>query len=145
MEKIRIAKIIARRTNFSRRDVEKLIIKKRVKVDDVLIEHPSYQTTMDNQNIMIDNKKIPKLTPREIWIFHKSKGCLVTKFDPKNRPTVFDYLPKELSYLIAIGRLDYNTEGLLLFTNDGEFARDMELPSSNIQRIYNCKVIGKIN
>ena len=143
MEEHRISKIIARRTKLSRRDVEKLIFEKKIKVNNILIEHPSYKTTLDS-NITIDNKTVPIVKPREVWLFYKPKGCLVTKSDPKGRTTIFDHLPKKLTYLKYIGRLDYNSEGLLLLTNDGEFARSMELPSSKIKRVYNCKVIGKI-
>lgn len=139
----RVAKIIARSGICSRREAEQLILEGRVKVNGVVIETPA--TIITDQSIKVDEKLISAKKPVKIWIFHKPRGFITTNKDPKARKTIFEILPKNLPRVITIGRLDINTEGLLLLTNDGEVARYIELPSSKWTRIYRVRVFGKID
>jgi 23S rRNA pseudouridine2605 synthase len=139
----RIAKVIARSGFCSRRDAEKLIFEGRVKVNGVAIDSPS--TLITDHSIKIDNKLLSGKKPAKLWIFHKPKGFITTNKDPLARKTIFDILPKNLPRVITIGRLDINTEGLLLLTNDGELARYVELPSNKWTRVYRARVFGIID
>ncbi|MCR5225461.1 MAG: rRNA pseudouridine synthase [Alphaproteobacteria bacterium] len=140
----RLAKKIAESGVASRREAERLIEAGHVKVDGVIVKTPVCFVTGENV-ITIDDKPISK-TPDKIivWKFHKPSGVLTTKRDTKNRKTVFDCIPKINQRLIYIGRLDYNTEGLLLFTNSGDLARKMELPSSGLKRTYRARILGTL-
>jgi 23S rRNA pseudouridine2605 synthase len=139
----RIAKVIARSGICSRREAEQLIAEGRVKVNGVVIDTPA--TLITDHSIKIDDKLINEKKPAKIWIFHKPRGFITTNKDPKARKTIFEILPKNLPRVVTIGRLDINTEGLLLLTNDGEVARYIELPSSKWTRIYRARVFGKID
>ena len=138
----RVAKVIARYSQYSRREAENLIKEGRIKVNGKLIDNPAINIT--DESIKIDNKLLLKNQETKIWVFHKPKGYITTQNDPNGRPTVFSILPKRMQKLISIGRLDINTEGLLLLTNDGDFARKMELPISKIKRTYRVRVHGKL-
>ncbi len=139
----RIAKIIARSGFCSRREAEQLILDGRVKVNGVVIDTPA--TIITDHSIKIDDKLINEKKPAKMWIFHKPRGLITTNKDPKARKNIFEVLPKSLPRVVTIGRLDINTEGLLLLTNDGEVARYVELPSSKWTRIYRARVYGIIN
>ena len=139
----RIAKIIANSGYCSRRDAERLIEDGLVKVNGQVIENPA--TLITDQSIKINNKLInPKQNPK-IWIFHKPKNTIVSNNDPQNRKTIFEILPENLPRVITIGRLDINTEGLLLLTNNGDISRHIELPKTAWSRVYRVRVFGKIN
>jgi len=138
----RIAKIIARYSKYSRREAEELIKEGRIKVNGNIQTSPAINIT--DESIKVDNKLLLKNQPTKLWVFHKPKGYITTQNDPQNRPTIFSILPKNMQKLITIGRLDINTEGLLLLTNNGEFAREMELPSNKITRKYRARVHGKL-
>ncbi len=141
----RIAKIIARSGFCSRRQAEELVAEKRVSFNDEIIQEPSFcLDESDHQKIKIDGVKLPKIKKAEIWLFHKPKNCLTSRVDEKNlRKTIFDILPKYVPK-ISVGRLDFNTEGLLLLTNDGALARFMELPQNALKRTYKVKIFGQI-
>ena len=140
----RLAKKIAESGAASRREAERLIEAGRVKVDGTVINTPVFFVTNENV-ITIDDKSINKASEKIIvWKFHKPSGVLTTKRDTKNRRTVFDCIPKIDQRLIYIGRLDYNTEGLLLFTNSGDLARKMELPSIGLKRTYRARILGRL-
>ncbi|MBM5782852.1 MAG: rRNA pseudouridine synthase [Pelagibacterales bacterium] len=140
----RIAKVIAASGYCSRREAESLILEGRVKVNGVTIETPA--TFITDQSIKIDDKLINNNKQEaRLWILHKPEGVLTTSKDPNNRKTVFDILPKNMPRVITIGRLDYNTEGLLLLTTRGELARHLELPKNKIPRQYRARVFGKLN
>lgn len=140
----RIAKVIARDTKYSRREVEKLILDGRVKIDETIIYKPNVNVTSAN-TILLDNKKINFKQQIQLYKYYKPRGFLVTHSDPKNRNTIFDNLPKKFENMITVGRLDYDSEGLLLMTNSGDIKRKMELPNNNWKRIYRVRVYGKVN
>jgi len=140
----RIAKRLARAGVCSRRDAEKLIEAGRVKVDGKLLTSPALNVTEANI-IMVDNKPIEAAEETRVWRYHKPAGTITTARDPQGRPTVFEKMPPEMPRVVSVGRLDFNTEGLLLLTNDGELARHMELPANAWLRHYRVRVYGDIN
>lgn len=136
----RIAKVIARSGYCSRREAEKLIEEGAVKVNGKIIDSPAINIT--DESIKIYNKLINPKLPTKMWLFHKPKGYIVTNKDPQGRKTIFSLLPSNMPRVITIGRLDMDTEGLLLLTNNGELARYIELPSTGWSRQYRVKVHG---
>ena len=139
----RIAKVIARGSKYSRRDAEKLILDGRVKIDDQIILQPNINVTSSN-SIKLDNKNINFEQELVLYKYYKPRGVLVTHHDPENRKTIFDDLPKQFEKMISIGRLDYDSEGLLLLTNNGDMKRTMELPNNNWKRTYRARVYGRV-
>lgn len=140
---VRIAKAIADSGFCSRRNAEKLIEEGRVALNGEVINSPALNVS-DSDEIVIDGKKIPKKEKLRIWLYNKPAGLITSHNDPDNRPTIFDNLPSDMPRVISVGRLDLNSEGLLLLTNSGDWARKMELPSSKIKRIYRVRVFGKL-
>lgn len=141
---MRIAKYIANSGLCSRRDAEKLIIKKLVYINDSLCEHPSKTVSKDDK-IVVNNKTIKYENKLRLWKIYKPIKVICTNKDPQNRKTIFDIIPKNFPRMISIGRLDFMSEGLILFTNNGDFARKYELPSSEILRVYRICINGKVN
>ena len=139
----RIAKKISRAGLCSRREAEKLIKNGRIKLNGEIILTPAINVS-ENDILLFDNKPIQEKKSTRLWRFHKPKGFLVTNSDPKGRPIIYDILPKSLPRVISIGRLDFDTEGLILLTNDGELARKIELPSTGWIRKYRVRVHGKV-
>ena len=139
----RIAKVIARSGLCSRRDAEVLIGEKRVSVNGTVIESAALDVSPSDK-VLVDGKPLAVREPPRLWRYHKPKGRVTTHKDPEGRPTVFEALPEELPRLISVGRLDYNTEGLLLLTNDGDLARHLELPSTGWARRYRVRAFGQI-
>lgn len=142
LQHMRIAKIIARSGICSRREAERLIAQGRVAVDGKVLSTPALDVAADAR-ITIDGKPLPAREPTRLWRYHKPKGLVTTHKDPQGRPTVFSTLPADLPRLISVGRLDINTEGLLLLTNDGELARHLELPATGWLRRYRVRAHGK--
>jgi 23S rRNA pseudouridine2605 synthase len=139
----RIAKVIARAGICSRREAEKLIEAGRVTVDGEIIKSPALNVTPLNK-IIVDGVGLPQKQPPRLWKLHKDRGYITSNKDPEGRPTIFDDLPKELPRVISVGRLDFNTEGLLLLTNDGELARYLERPDAGFKRTYRVRVHGRV-
>ena len=139
----RVAKIIARSGACSRRDAERLITEGRVAVNGELIASPALNVTSDSV-ITIDGKVIAEASPAKLWRYHKPVGLVTTHRDPEGRPTVFSHLPPSMPRTISIGRLDINSEGLLLLTNDGGLARRLELPSQGWVRRYRVRLFGSV-
>ena len=140
----RLSKKIARSGFSSRREAEKYIESGRVKVNGVIIKELSFQVGINDQ-IHIDGRRINKEGKTRLWKFHKPKGLITSHKDEKSRQTIFQILPKYLPRLITVGRLDLNSEGLLLLTNDGDLKRKLELPSSEIVRSYRVRAKGVAN
>lgn len=131
----RIAKFIADSGVASRRVAEDLIAAGRVSINDTVINGP-VNFVNDNDVVKIDGQRISARTDTELYIFHKPLNTMTTSRDPNGRRTIYDCLPDEYKHLKYVGRLDYKTTGLLLLTNDGDFARKLTLPASNIERTY---------
>ncbi|WP_256749795.1 pseudouridine synthase [Mesorhizobium sp. Mes31] len=139
----RIAKRLARAGLASRRDAEELIAAGRVKVNGRALTSPAFNV-MPGDIIHLDGMEIPPIERTRLFLFHKPAGVVTTNRDPEGRKTVFDVLPAELPRLMTIGRLDINTEGLLLLTNDGGLSRVLELPATGWLRRYRVRVHGKV-
>jgi 23S rRNA pseudouridine2605 synthase len=139
----RIAKVIARAGLCSRRDAEKMILEGRVKVDGAAITSPALNVTAANL-ITVDGNPLKAPEAARMWRYHKPSGLVTTHKDEKGRPTVFAGLPASLGRVVSVGRLDFNSEGLLLLTNDGEIARRMEIPSAGWTRVYRARLFGKV-
>ncbi|MDE1902022.1 MAG: rRNA pseudouridine synthase [Alphaproteobacteria bacterium] len=139
----RIAKVLARAGVCSRRDAERLIESGRVSVDGRKITSPALNVTGKNI-IKVDGKPIGEAEETRVWRYHKPAGTITTARDPQGRPTVFEKMPPDMPRVVSIGRLDFNTEGLLLLTNDGELARHMELPQNAWLRHYRVRVHGTV-
>jgi 23S rRNA pseudouridine2605 synthase len=140
----RIAKLMARAGLCSRRDAERWISQGRVSVDGEVLKSPALALE-GVHDIRVDGKPIPAAEPARLWRYHKPAGLVTTHRDERGRPTVFEKLPKELPRLVSIGRLDLNSEGLLLLTNDGTLARALELPSRGWLRRYRVRVHGTVD
>jgi 23S rRNA pseudouridine2605 synthase len=139
----RIAKIVARAGVCSRREAEAWINEGRVAVNGRVITSPALDV-MPNDRVTIDGQPLPAREPTRLFLFHKPRGLVTTHADPEGRATVFDALPADLPRLISVGRLDYNTEGLLLLTNDGGLARALELPATGWLRRYRVRAHGSV-
>ncbi|WP_315920525.1 pseudouridine synthase [Mesorhizobium sp. SP-1A] len=139
----RIAKRLARAGIASRRDAEDLIAAGRVKVNGKVLASPAFNVSPSDV-IHLDDTEIPAIERTRLFLFHKPAGVVTTNRDPEGRKTVFDVLPAELPRLMTIGRLDINTEGLLLLTNDGGLSRVLELPATGWLRRYRVRVHGKV-
>jgi len=139
----RIAKAIARAGLASRREAEAWIAAGRVTVNGEKIASPARNVT-EADRVTVDGQPLPVRERTRLFLFHKTRGLVTTHADPQGRPTVFSVLPKHLPRLISIGRLDANTEGLLLLTNDGGLARTLELPATGWTRRYRVRANGKI-
>ena len=140
-KKERIAKIMASAGLCSRRTAEQWILDGRVKVNGVVLETPAF-TVSSEDIILVDDKPIAQKQERRLWCYHKPTGLVTTHKDPQGRPTVFDSLPKYLPRVISVGRLDLNSEGLLLLTTDGDLARELEHPSKGWKRRYRVRIHG---
>jgi 23S rRNA pseudouridine2605 synthase len=139
----RIAKRLARAGIASRRDAEKLIAEGRVAVNGKVLNSPALNVA-DEAVITVDGKPVAAAAPTRLWRYHKPAGLVTTHRDPEGRRTVFDALPPELPRVISVGRLDLNSEGLLLLTNDGALARQLELPQMGWKRRYRARVFGPV-
>jgi 23S rRNA pseudouridine2605 synthase len=139
----RIAKVIARAGLASRREAEAFIAAGRVAVNGAVIASPALNVTPQDV-ISVDGEPLPQRERTRLFLYHKPRGLVTTRSDPQGRPTIFAALPKELPRLISVGRLDMNTEGLLLLTNDGGLARVLELPATGWLRRYRVRAHGRV-
>lgn len=144
VESGRIAKILARAGVASRRDVERMVAEGRIRVNGKLLESPAIVVSLSDR-IEVDGEEIAGIERTRLWIYHKPAGLVTTNRDPEGRKTVFETLPKHLPRVLSIGRLDINTEGLLLLTNDGGLARTLELPETGWLRRYRVRAYGDID
>ena len=140
----RIAKVIAHSGLCSRRDAEQLIKTGRVTVNNEIITECSTKT-IEKDLILVDGEKLPKQEKPRLWKYYKPSGLITTHKDENRRPTVFNNMPSHFPRVISVGRLDLNSEGLLLLTNNGDLGRLLEHPSSGWIRRYRLRVHGRIN
>ena len=138
----RIAKVMARAGLCSRREAERWIEQKRVQVDGVTLDTPA-TIIHGGEKIIVDGKELPNAEKTRLFLYHKPTGLVTSNKDEQGRLTIFDKIPKELPRLMTVGRLDINTEGLLLLTNDGELARYLELPGTGMKRTYRVRAHGR--
>ena len=136
----RIAKFIARSGVCSRRAAEELILQKRITVNGETISSPAFNVD-GSEKILLDGEKLPTIEKTRLWLYYKPIG-LITSHKDASRPTVFDNLPEGMPRVISVGRIDLNSEGLLLLTNNGELSRMLELPQNGWSRRYKVKVHG---
>jgi 23S rRNA pseudouridine2605 synthase len=139
----RIAKVMARAGLASRREAEAWIAAGRVSVNGAVIASPALNVTAADR-IVVDGAPMPQRERTRLFLYHKPRNLVTTHSDPQGRPTIFGALPKSLPRLISVGRLDLNTEGLLLLTNDGELARTLELPQTAWLRRYRVRALGRV-
>lgn len=140
----RIAKVLSRAGIASRREAERMIEAGRVSVNGKLIDSPALNVTPDDR-IVVDGKTVGEPDAPRLWLYHKPAGLVTTERDEKDRPTVFASLPENLPRVMSVGRLDLNSEGLLLLTNDGEMKRKLELPSTGWLRRYRVRINGSVS
>lgn len=138
----RIAKVIARSGRASRRDAEKMIAEGRVTVNGTVIERAALNVG-PRDKITVDGTPLAAPEPPQLWLYHKPTGLVTTARDDQGRPTIFDDLPEDMPRVMSIGRLDLNSEGLLLLTNDGALKRRLELPATGWLRRYRVRVNGR--
>jgi 23S rRNA pseudouridine2605 synthase len=139
----RIAKVMARAGLASRRQAEAWIVAGRVSVNGAVINSPALNVTPSDR-IAVDGQPLRARERTRLFRYHKPRGLVTTNSDPEGRPTIFAALPKDLPRLISVGRLDINTEGLLLLTNDGGLARVLELPATGWLRCYRVRALGRV-
>ena len=140
----RIAKYLSRAGVASRRDAEAMIEAGRVRLNNAPVEHPAV-FVQPGDLVVVDGKAVSQPERTRLWRYHKPEGLVTTHKDPEGRPTVFEHLPKDLPRVISVGRLDITSEGLLLLTNDGALARQLELPSTGWLRRYRVRVHGGVD
>lgn len=143
----RIAKLLARAGVASRREAERMIAEGRVKLGEETVTTPS-TVLKDLRGITVDGKPVKAPEATRLFVFHKPAGLITAERDPAGRPTIYtalrNALPPDTGRVMPVGRLDLNTEGLLLLTNDGEFKRQLELPASGVPRTYRARAFGDI-
>ncbi len=139
----RIAKLLARAGVASRRDIERMIAEGRVALNGTTLDTPA--TILRNlAGVTVDGDPVEAPSAARLFLYHKPTGLLVTERDPAGRTTIYDRLPRELPRLVPVGRLDLNTEGLLLMTTDGGLKRQLELPATGVERAYRARAYGNI-
>ena len=143
----RIAKLLARAGVASRREVERMIAEGRVRLNDAVLTTPA-TVLPDLRGVTVDGKPVRAAEPTRLFLFHKPSGLITAERDPKGKPTIYtalrNALPQGTPRVMPVGRLDLNTEGLLLLTNDGELKRALELPASGVPRTYRARTFGDI-
>lgn len=142
-EPMRIAKAMSRAGLCSRREAERWIAEGRVSVNGAVLTTPAVEVK-PRDKVLVDGQPLPVAEPARLWRYNKPKGVVTTHSDPQGRPTVFENLPAALPRVISVGRLDFNTEGLILLTNDGELARYLELPATGWLRRYRVRAKGRV-
>ncbi|SCZ54058.1 23S rRNA pseudouridine2605 synthase [Epibacterium ulvae] len=138
----RIAKVLSRAGVASRREAERMIAAGRIMVNGKVIDSPALNVTKQDR-IVVDNQPLPEAEDARMWLYYKPIGLVTTNRDEKGRTTIFDELPEELPRVMTVGRLDLNSEGLLLLTNDGGIKRKLELPETGWLRRYRVRINGR--
>jgi 23S rRNA pseudouridine2605 synthase len=140
----RIAKLLARAGIASRREIERMIAEGRIAIDGKTLDTPATLVT-SLHGVTVDGNPVEAPRPARLFVFHKPRGVLTTEHDPAGRPTIYDHLPRDLPRVMPVGRLDLNTEGLLLLTTDGGLKRELELPATGVERAYRARAYGEIS
>lgn len=140
----RIAKVIARAGLCSRREAERWITEGRVEVNGTRLTTPAH-TVLPSDTILVDGNPLPTPEKPRLWRFHKPTGVITTHHDPKNRPTLFSLLPSDFPRVVSVGRLDLNSEGLILLTTDGTLAGRLAHPDTGFTREYRVRVHGRVD
>jgi 23S rRNA pseudouridine2605 synthase len=140
----RLAKVMARAGLCSRREAERWVADGRVSVNGKVVASPALNVG-EADKVTVDGRALPQAAETRLWRYHKPAGLVVSHGDPQGRATVFEKMPAELPRVVSVGRLDINTEGLLLVTNDGTLARTLELPATGWTRRYRVRVYGRPN
>ena len=140
----RIAKLLARAGIASRREIERMIGEGRIAIGGVKVDKPGTVLT-SLHGVTVDGRPVKPPAPARLFRYHKPVGLLTAERDPKGRATIYDRLPGGLPRLMPVGRLDLNTEGLLLLTTDGELKRQLELPATGVERSYRARVFGDVS
>ena len=140
----RIAKLLARAGIASRREIERMIGERRIALNGAVIETPA-TILASLTGVTVDGRPVKAPEAARLFRFHKPTGVLTAERDPKGRRTIYDIIPKGLPRVIPVGRLDLNTEGLLLLTTDGELKRQLELPSTGVERSYRARTYGQVS
>ncbi len=140
----RLAKFMARSGVCSRREAEEYIKQERVTVNGEVVSTPAFNVE-GTEKILFDGEKLPQKDKTRLWLYHKPAGLITTHKDEQGRETVFSHLPLGMPRVISVGRLDLNSEGLLLLTNNGELSRELELPQNAWSRRYRVRVHGKVD
>jgi 23S rRNA pseudouridine2605 synthase len=139
----RIAKLLARAGIASRREIERMIAEGRIAIDGKPVETPA--TILKSlHGVTVDGNPVKEPSPARLFLFHKPVGYLTAERDPQGRKTIYDRLPSDLPRLVPVGRLDLNTEGLLLMTTDGGLKRQLELPATGVERTYRARTFGAV-
>ena len=144
-KKDRIVKRLSMLGFASRREAEKLVLDGKVKINNIVCKEPYFLVGYDDKIVVNGKEVVNKPIRTQVFLMNKPSGYVTTNNDPQGRRTIFELIPDKLGRLITIGRLDFNTEGLLLLTNNGELARVMEMPVTGLKRVYYARVIGKID
>lgn len=140
----RLAKFMARSGVCSRREAEEYIRQERVTVDGEIVSSPAFNVE-GTEKILFDGEKLPQIDKTRLWLYHKPAGLVTSHKDDQNRETVFASLPAGMPRVISVGRLDLNSEGLLLLTNNGDLSRELELPKNAWSRRYRVRVHGRVD
>lgn len=140
----RIAKVMARAGLCSRREAEAWIAQGRVRVNGKVLDGPAVKVSREDR-VEVDGKALEQAEATRLFLYHKPVGLVSTHKDERGRATVFENLPDDLPRVVSVGRLDLNTEGLLLLTNDGDLARYLELPATGWSRRYRVRVLGRVD
>jgi len=143
-KKERIAKKMADAGLCSRREAERWILAGRVQINGRVLQTPACVVGSED-TVLVDGKPLAQKSHTRVWMYHKPAGLIVSAHDPQGRSTIFEHLPQSMPRVISVGRLDLNSEGLLLLTNDGEWARKMELPVNGWERTYRVRVHGMLS
>jgi 23S rRNA pseudouridine2605 synthase len=136
--------LLARAGVASRREIERMIEEGRIAIDGAVLDKPGTVVT-SLKGVTVDGNQVAAPQPTRLFRFHKPAGLLTAANDPAGRPTIYDRLPRELPRVMPVGRLDMNTEGLLLLTTDGELKRQLELPATGVERTYRARTFGEIS
>ena len=139
----RIAKLLARAGIASRREIERMIAEGRVALNGTVLDTPA-TVLRSLSGVTVDGNPVAAPAPARLFLYHKPPGLLVTERDPRGRPTIYDRLPSDLPRVVPVGRLDLATEGLLLLTTDGGFKRQLELPTTGVERSYRARAYGNV-